>query len=463
MAAFSRAAWAVEPDAFTVEIWRKFCAVYAGQEAETCLANLTGGIVPFRAKISYEAELEATAATAAAARPSEATAGFRPYLQMRVGQALIIDPSSVTDTTLESPSGEPVLGFSLGADLNKYLGVELAVDNFETDLNSPRADLKAGEYAVWTALVQARFRAVNWWSGFTPYVLVGAGAAYGEFNDRNVLLAASLDGAPEVSPVIGGGDVSFAGSIGAGVEYFVARNIALGIETRYLFLVETEIETTSGDELLALDSLFYTAAARIYFDDPDANVRARPAADSDDTRAYVAVRAGAAIFTQPDASNGVSIEGQGSQVGAAAVGVNLNKHFGLELASEYAETQIALQGVGPVAEFSVWTIIAQARLRYPIWEDRFVPYAVIGTGLGFGQINDRIVTASSSDLTGDTNTTNVVGAFGVGADYFLAENIALNGEVKYVTPFPADIAVNGSPADLNLDPLFFSMGLKVMF
>jgi len=397
--AFSRPAVATEPDSFTIETWRKFCAVYAAQEAHICFANLTGDTFPFAAQITYETTNELVnepvyEPTAAPPRHTYESGGIRPYVQMRVGQAVIIDPSSVNDTTLESPSGEPVLGFSFGLDLNDYFGVELAVDNFETDLNSPRADLKAGEYAVWTALVQARLRAANWRPKLTPYLLVGAGAAHGQFNDRNVLLAASLEGAPEVSPIIGGGDISFAASVGAGIEYFVARNIALGVEARYLFLVAPEIETVNGDETVAVDALYYTATARIYLDDDGGRETGRTARDTDDTRYYVAVRAGVALFTQPDGSNGVSVEGQGSQVGAAAVGVNLNKHFGFELATEYTETQVAVEGSGPVAEFALWTLIAQARVRYPIWDDRFVPYVVVGGGIGFGQINDRIVTAT---------------------------------------------------------------------
>lgn len=456
--AIARAAGAGESDAFTIETWRQFCAAHAARDAGKCLAKLIGDTIPFEAKINYDEPNESPVDDVARDHDS---GGFRPYIQIRVGQAVIVDPSSAEDVTLESPSGEPVLGISLGVDVNDYLGVELAVDNFETDLNSPLADLKAGEYSVWTFLVQARLRAANWRRMLTPYLLVGAGAAYGEFNDRNVLLAASLPGAPEVSPVIGGSDLSFAGSVGAGVEYFVAHNIALGIEAKYLYLVETDIATTGGDQTLELDSFYFSAAARLYLDEDGAS--GRPAADSDDTRAYVAVRAGGAFFTQPDASNGVSIEGQGSQVGSAAVGVNLNKHVGIELASEYSEPQIVIEGTGPVAEYSLWTLLGQVRLRFPIWADRLVPYAVFGGGVGFGQINDRIIPAGSTGLTGDTHHTTFVAAVGAGIDYFLAENLALNAEFKYITLFPADIAVNGRPADLKLDPVFVSAGLRVLF
>jgi hypothetical protein len=53
------------------------------------------------------------------------------------------------------------------------------------------------------------------------------------------------------------------GSIGAGVEYFVAYNIALGIESKYVFEhPDVQIGTMNTD--FGLDSILLTVGLRVF-------------------------------------------------------------------------------------------------------------------------------------------------------------------------------------------------------
>ena len=85
-----------------------------------------------------------------------------------------------------------------------------------------------------------------------------------------------------------------------------------------------------------------------------------------------------------------------------------------------------------------------------------------GAGIGFGEINDKTVSTSVSGV-GGFREEMFVGAVGGGAEYFVAENLALGFEVKYVYPLNPDIQISGRDADLSLDPILVSAGLRLFF
>ena len=104
------------------------------------------------------------------------------------------------------------------------------------------------------------------------------------------------------------------------------------------------------------------------------------AADNDLVRAYFALRGGATYFTNPDESPHVELDNPALEgfVGGA-VGVNFDRYWGAELTAEFIETALLQPGSGEkIAEYALWTILAQARLRYPLWQDRLTPYFIVG-------------------------------------------------------------------------------------
>jgi opacity protein-like surface antigen len=91
---------------------------------------------------------------------------------------------------------------------------------------------------VYAAIPQFRFRYPLLNGALQPYVLGGVGIGYGEFNDRK----------PAGATVQVSGDQAYtlAASLGAGVDYFLMRNIALAFETKFLTVRDQTIKINDG-------------------------------------------------------------------------------------------------------------------------------------------------------------------------------------------------------------------------
>lgn len=115
------------------------------------------------------------------------------------------------------------------------------------------------------------------------------------------------------------------------------------------------------------------------------------AADGDRLRDYFVLRAGPAVFNNADESPHVELENPALEgVLGGAIGVNMTRRLGTEFSFEYMETALLQTGTGQkIGEYGLWMLLAQARLRYPIWGDTVTPYLVGGAGVGFGEMNDR--------------------------------------------------------------------------
>jgi opacity protein-like surface antigen len=386
---------------------------------------------------------------------------MRPYLAVRVGGTYFVNPSAASEIDLENPPGEAFAGGAIGLNFNRYWGAELAAEFSETDLLVPGATGKVVELAMWTFLVQGRLRYPMWNDRLTPYLLLGAGVGIAEPNDRNLLNSGGAFGLPAI-PLHGGLDTSFVGAVGTGLEYFVTDNVALGVEVKHRFLFRTDVNLRGQSRELDLDSVVWSSGMRVYFDRQEhAGGPRSAAADSDELRPYLALRAGAAFFTDPDAVPQAKIETP-TLFGGAAVGLNLNKYWGVELAGEGFETELRAPNNGEISEYSFWTALAHVRLRHSVLENRLVSYLLLGGGIGFGELNDRRVRADVSGISGN-RTTTFVGSLGVGLEYFVADNIALGVEAKHLFLYDSEITVDGRPTKLQIDPIFASLGLRIYF
>lgn len=349
----------------------------------------------------------------------------------------------------------PVLGGSLGVDWGRYWGAELAVDFIDSFLNDPNEG-KVGEYAMWTVLAQLRLRYPVYRDKLVPYLLLGGGVGTGEFNDRQV------DGSSDY-PISGALDSSLVGAVGGGLEYFVAPNIALGVQAKHRFLYDTEIKLGGQPRELDLDSTIFTAGMRVYFAGTEATgPTAPPPADSDALRGYLALRAGGAVFTSSQAADSVELVSPVLRQGSAALGLNINKYLGFELALDYAETDLDAPGLGTVGEYTVLVSTGQVRLRYPVMDDRLSPYVILGGGLGFGEYNDRAVPTDQFEFSLPEGHAPVATA-GAGFDYFIAENVAVGVEAKHVFLFDLDANINGRKTEIGHDTLLLSAGLRIFF
>ncbi len=182
----------------------------------------------------------------------------RGYLHLRLGGALQFD----TDVrpSMESTRAEQLLGVSLGVNLSRHFGVELAGDGYELNLRVrglPRGNT-VGEYAVYTVVPQLRVRYPLLGGRLTPYALGGVGVGVNEFNDeKEPVFDFDLD--------VGGESVAVVATLGTGIEYSVADNIAIGLETKYLLSRGHEIRLSGREGTANLDSFLFAVGLRIFF------------------------------------------------------------------------------------------------------------------------------------------------------------------------------------------------------
>ena len=408
-------------------------------------------------------DLSFTALLLVMTAPVEVWAGdsvdIRPYLQPRFGVEnsfhYYTQPNAVSGARLDSPSEEPHIGATLGADLGRYWGIEFAYDYIKTNLVETSGK-KAGDYAATTLLGQFRFRYPLLQDRLVPYLLAGGGMGIGEFSGRE-----------DFSFTGGGSDTVPVGVIGGGAEYFVMDNIALGIEAKYYFAFHPEIRLSGEQRKLTLDGVGVTANMRVYLDQLATGKYAqlgdrRSARDSDAMRGYLGLRGGVAFLTDTDAVPGATFDDTSGPLASLSIGMNFNKHWGAELAFDYTRTQLRSPTLGKITGYPIWTTAALARFRYPLLNDKLSPYVLAGPGVGFGQIGDLDQPSSVTGFAGGTDNS-IVAVFGAGIDYFIGHNVTFNFEIKRATFFDTDVKLHGQPKTLSPEFVSLAAGIRVLF
>jgi opacity protein-like surface antigen len=347
-----------------------------------------------------------------------------------------------------------LFGASVGANFNRYWGAELAVDGFERRIRFN--DRVLGEYAIMPIVPQVRFRYPVLDDRLTPYAIAGVGVAFTEFNDRKKPgFGVSVD-IPASTMV---------GTVGAGLEYFIAHNIAAGVEVKYLIAGDQTIKINGVSRTEEIDSLITSFGLRLFFPEnapaPPAEIRAGFPA-----RLYLGMQVGAAFTTDTDSMPGVELRPEPAAVGSAnyylggLVGVDLGRYLGVELMAGGYEVRVHVPERGSIGEEAVYAIIPQLRARYPLLDGRLVPYAVAGVGAGYVEFNDR----KRGGLDFDISATNwgVAATVGAGIDYFIASNIAAGVEARYFTSRGHTIKIGGGQMhDAHVDAVLLTVGLRV--
>lgn len=416
--------------------------------------QLTSGSVMFRALLCLLIGCIAFLAPPSAASAADGD-GVRPYLYLGAGGAYFDSPGEDARIEIDNPSEFPFTQFAIGANLNRHWGVEFAVNYTESALDEPgdtgRGSKGIGEYALWSFLGQARLRYPLLGDRLVPYGVLGAGVGVGEFNDR----------ADNDIDFAGGRDASFIGAAGLGLEYFVAPNVALGVEAKHIFLFDTDVMLEGQTRELNLDHTVFSVGLRTFLDDPGDGGEDHRAGDRDGLRGYLIFRTGAAVLTDPEASPLVEAENPTRIDFGVGAGVNFDKHWGAEIVGDYYEPDLDAPGMGSVAELALWTVLGHIRYRYPVWDDRLVPYAVAGGGLGFAQINDRRQSEDTFPIK-QTTTTSLIGSLGGGLEYFLNENVAVGVETRYLFGFDRDVTVGATTASMDNDTVLLTLGLRIL-
>lgn len=429
------------------------------------MGDITAGNVGFaRARRLAACLAVAFLSLAPAAHAQDATGelpGIHPFFALRtsiVPGGAFMDKSSQGSLTLESPSGQQFAAIAAGFDWGRYWGFEFNIDRFESDISSPLYG-KLADYDIWTGMANLRLRYPIPELRLQPYAILGAGLSLAESNDRNVLNAGIPFGSSlSTSPVVG---------IGAGVDYFLASNVAFGLEVKHRAFARSTVQFQGGNEQLNLDSTTFSLGLRMYLDGGPGvaaePVPAKPAADSDELRGYLALRTGAGFVPDGSTDIGVSAQNWSTWLGSFALGANFNKYLGLEFAADYTPgADLTAAPYGDVAKYAYWTMLVQGRFRYPVFNDRLSPYLLLGGGIGMAEVNKRKISVAQYPLQGGTDTVPV-GAVGAGFDYFIAHNMSVGLEAKHIVPFRPEITVGNQTSKVDLDPVYLTVGVRLYF
>jgi opacity protein-like surface antigen len=310
-------------------------------------------------------------------------------------------------------------GFGLGANLNRYLGVELSGDRFEL-FPEIRGIGTIGEYGVFALVPQLRLRYPLAAGRLVPYVIGGAGVGFTDFNDRKT--PTDTAGRPNSALGLQIQDESTTpvGALGAGLEYFLADNIALGVEFKYLFAGDQTLTVGGTRHTFNASSPLTSFGLRLFYPElepaPLADVRAPPP-----TRLYLGFRAGAALPTDTDLGAGVEATPVPAAYGdelahlfGMSFGLDFGRRFSAELAVDGYEVAMRLQDVGTIGEYAVYSFLPTLRLRHPLGDGRIVLYGLAGVGLVHAEFNDR--KPHGANIPVDANSYSVGAAVGAGLE-----------------------------------------------
>jgi opacity protein-like surface antigen len=348
-------------------------------------------------------------------------------------------------------------GFGLGANLNRYFGFELSGDHFEI-FPKVRGLGTVGEYGAFALMPQVRARYPLWHDRLVPYVIGGAGITLTDFNDRKP---------PAFGLPVKDESSTWAATLGAGVEYFLADNISLGLEFKYLFAGDQTLKVGSASTTVNVSNPLVSASLRLFY--PELKPRASvETLDPAPARFYLGFRIGGAIPTNSELAPGIenrplpsAIGGVANEYYGLAVGLDFGRYLGAELAIEGYELVMGLKGVGSISEYAIYTFVPQLRVRYPFAGGRLVPYAIGGVGIGHVEINDR--KPNGENLSLHANDNSYAATVGGGVEYFVTSNIAAGVESKYSYTGGHTITINGHSQTASAQAVLVSFGLRVYF
>ena len=197
---------------------------------------------------------------------------FRPYLRFDSGD---LEPLWGVDDHWS---------LGLGANFNRYFGAELAFDYYLKEWGKPEI---VGEASSYHLVPEIRLRYPLLKDRLVPYIVAGIGPSWIQGKDvassafhKNV----NVEG------------FTFAAGAGAGLEYFINDNVALGIEGRYLWVNPIDGTVDGERQPVNNSAALFTFGLRVYFDEN----RTQPLPSESlepGTRLYFGVRAGADVLT----------------------------------------------------------------------------------------------------------------------------------------------------------------------
>jgi len=362
----------------------------------------------------------------------------RFYLLFQTGLVFLFDDEfagNVHDESHEFPGSNiniPI-GLSLGYNLSKHFGVELQGVGTEPDVRSDGAFGKLAEYSNISVFGSLRYRYPMGDGRFVPWGLGGIGWSLNAINDATT---------PRVK--VSGDGSTIAGTLALGFDYFLADDVAVGASAQSFIYpsIDTEVFNKDTGERLHgsnnLTSMALLVHIRVFPGKPrsaDGTGMQREALfDTDERRYYLFGTGGDHVFFDDKYGGGLTAKAAGSSnwtLGGGG-GVNLDKHWGVELALlSDSDLNINAGELGKIGEMGIFTILPTARYRWQFWGGRLVPFATAGIGVAINRPNDprNIVDVfqkgSRRTPKYDIQSTSVAGSVGIGLEYFLNHHLSI--------------------------------------
>jgi hypothetical protein len=175
------------------------------------------------------------------------------------------------------------------------------------------------------------------------------------------------------------------------------------------------------------------------------------------------------VLTEQDWVPGVTVSpevsawgGKLNETGGLMLGADFGSNWGLELTVDSLEDNINVTGMGTVGEYGMGIAIPHVRYRHPLAGGRWVPYAMAGAGIAYGEFNDAKPGSAGHTIKGK----GIYPAAGVGAgiEYFVVRNFSLSGDVRWIYTWNHEINVDNTfmgRGDFSM--LQFCLGFRIYF
>jgi len=379
----------------------------------------------------------------ASASPSSWDDTGRFYLLFQTGLVFPFDDGFAGDVHTESHElpGSNVdvpINIGIGYNISKHFGVELQGFGTEPDIVSDSLG-KLAEYSNITVFGALRYRHPVGDGRLVPWALGGIGWSLNALNDvANTRVKLKGDGS------------TIAGTLAAGLDYFLNRDVAVGASVQSniypdvgteAFDRQTGVRTTGNINLTSMALLVHVRVFPGWSSDgADGGEPAHPY-DTDERRYYLFGLGGDHIFFDDTYAGSVTAKSAGSSnwtLGGGG-GVNFDEHWGVELAMLSDSDLNIMNGVqGKIGEMGIFTILPTARYRWQFWRGRLVPYVTAGIGAAITRPNDPRnfvdVFQKGTQRTPryDIQSASVAGTVGAGVEFFLNHHVSIGLGVPLV-------------------------------